>query len=49
MNGNFSFDYFYVDRGYYFKQVKSYLENLRMYTSFFRDFMNVLNRNSSSL
>lgn len=24
---NFSFDYYYVDRGYYFNQVKAYLEN----------------------
>ncbi|MEO8086044.1 MAG: sulfotransferase [Bacteroidota bacterium] len=29
MKGNYSFDYFYVDRGYYFKQVKSYLENFK--------------------
>ena len=27
MRMNYSFDYFYVDRGYYFKQVKAYLEN----------------------
>lgn len=26
---NFHFDYFYVDRGFYYKQVKSYLENFR--------------------
>jgi len=27
MLDNFSFDYFYLDRGFYFKQVKSYIEN----------------------
>ncbi|CAN5528260.1 sulfotransferase [soil metagenome] len=29
MKENYSFDYFYVDRGYYFKQVKSYIENFK--------------------
>ena len=27
MDDNFSFDYFYLDRGFYFKQVRSYIEN----------------------
>src|SRR6187402_2994451 len=29
MKENYSFDYFYLDRGFYFKQVKAYLENFK--------------------
>ncbi len=39
MVGNFSFDYFYVDRGYYFRQVKAYLENFNdVHLILFKDF-----------
>lgn len=29
MKENYSFDYFYVDRGMYFEQVKAYIENFK--------------------
>ena len=39
MKQNFSFDYFYADRGFYYKQVKSFLENFRnVHVILFEDF-----------
>ena len=39
MKENYSFDYFYVDRGFYFKQVKAYLENFQnVHVILFEDF-----------
>jgi hypothetical protein len=39
MKNNFSFDYFYLDRGFYFKQVKAYLENFQhVHLILFEDF-----------
>jgi hypothetical protein len=39
MKSNYSFDYFYLDRGFYFKQVKSYMDNFRhVHIILFEDF-----------
>lgn len=39
MKANFSFDYFYVDRGFYYKQVKAYVENFKnVHFVYFDDF-----------
>jgi hypothetical protein len=39
MLDNFSFDYFYLDRGFYFKQVKAYMENFHnVHVILFEDF-----------
>lgn len=41
MNGKFSFDYFYVDRGFYYNQVKAYKDNFKnVHIVFFEDFNN---------
>lgn len=39
MKENYSFDYFYLDRGYYYKQVKAYLESFKhVHVILFEDF-----------
>lgn len=39
MKANYSFDYFYVDRGFYYNQVKAYLDNFKnVHFVFFDDF-----------
>jgi len=42
---NYSFDYFYLDRGYYYHQLKAYIENFRsLYLILFEDFEKDPNR-----
>jgi len=39
IKANYSFDYFYLDRGFYFKQVKAYMDNFRhVHIILFEDF-----------
>jgi hypothetical protein len=39
MKDNYSFDYFYLDRGFYYKQVKEYMENFQhVHIILFEDF-----------
>ncbi len=41
MNQNYSFDYFYVDRSFYFRQVEAYIENFdHVHVVLFDDFQN---------
>ena len=39
MKENYSFDYFYVDRGFYYEQVKAFIENFKnVHFIYFNDF-----------
>jgi hypothetical protein len=41
IKANYSFDYFYLDRGFYFNQVKAYMDNFRqVHVMLFEDFEN---------